>query len=220
MHAQGAVSRTRTPRGTLNPAAIVDAAISVLDSEPLESVTIKRLADRLGVRPMSLYTHFRDKDAILSAVSVELLSRIEIPRPTGNHFEQLKEMMRAYFRLLKQHPVLLQMNSLIDDTNTAELQFSEHVYACLNHLHVDQRTSVGLVASLLRFALGSALVYPIRKQWDDDPGHWQRVTAQWKQLPAQQYPAMRELKDDSAAFTQDEVFEFGLNALLAGIDSP
>lgn len=56
-------------------AAIVAAAIAVLDERGLDKLSLHAIAARLGVRQPALYYHFEDKDAILAAVAAEVLRR-------------------------------------------------------------------------------------------------------------------------------------------------
>jgi AcrR family transcriptional regulator len=206
--------RPRAPRGTLNQDVIVKAAIAVIDSEGLAALTTGRLADALGVRPMSLYAHFQDKDAILKAVAAELFGRFRTPERAGSDLELLGDMMRAYFTLLVDHPVLLQLGAAVEEVSPAEARFTETLHACLRRMNVDHHTAVGLVATMLRFVVGSALLYPIRRIWDEDPHHWERISRNLAALPPETYPALRELSQDFPHFTQHEAFEFGLRGML------
>lgn len=210
-------ARPRAPRGTLNRDVIVKAAAAVIDAEGLPALTTSRLAGELGVRPMSLYAHFQDKDAILKAVADELFGRFEMPEPADSDFDMLAAMMRAYFRLLVDHPVLLQLGVAVEEISPAEAQFNETVHACLQRLKIDHRVAVGLVATMLRFVIGSALIYPIRRAWDEDPHHWERIGRNMAALSPATYPAMRELARNFPSFTQHEAFEFGLKAMLITI---
>ncbi len=207
----------RAPRGTLSPEAIVHAAIELIDRDGLDAVTIRRLADRLGVRPMSLYTYFRDKDAILLAVTAELLSRFQWPDPGLDDVAWLRQVMRAYFELFITHPAILQINAPADGVGEVEARMSEQIYARLARLRVDHRTAIGLLATLIRFVLGCATLYPVRRAWDEDPQHWERVRQQLARLPAEVYPAMHATTLDFPTFTQQDVFEFGLDAILASL---
>ncbi len=212
-------ARGRAPRGALTPEAIVNAALAIIESDGLSALTTKRIADDLGVGTMSLYTHFRDKNAITKAVADELFDRFEMPDHPGSDLEMLGEMMRAYFRLLVDHPVLLQLGVAVEGISPAEARFVEAVYGCLQRLGVDHHTTVGIVATILRFVIGSALIYPIRKVWDEDANHWERISRTLVALPPQTYPAIHELARSFPTFTQLEAFEFGLQIQLKAIAS-
>lgn len=208
---------TRVPRGTLNQVVILTAAIAVIDTDGLPALTIGRLAQDLGVRPMSLYTHFRDKDAILQAVATALFERFEMPADAPSDIELLRKMMRAYFRLLVDNPALMVLSSSVDTVSPAEARFSDSLYGCLQRMRVDHHAAVGLVATMLRFVIGCATVYPVRRTWDEDPEHWERERQRLAQLPPEVYPSMHDLARDFPTFTQLEVFEYGLQTLLDAV---
>lgn len=211
--------RARVPRGTLNPDVIVTAAIAVIDRDGLGKLTTRRLAQELGVRPMSLYTHFRDKDAILRAVTDELFGRFQMPESTECDVEMLRRLMHSYFRLLTDHPVLLRLNEITDPVNVAEARISEAIHGRLRRLGFDQRSTVGLKATLLRHAIGCAFVHQTRRHWDEDPGHWEGYRRRLAGLPPETFPAIHELTQDFPAFTQLEAFSFGLETLLTAVAS-
>ncbi len=209
-------SRTpsRVPRGTLNPDLIVKAAIELIDKDGLESLTIGRLAKHLGVSPMSLYTHFRDKDAILLAVATELFSHVEMPEDDSSDLEMLRKTMRAYLHLLVDNPVLLKLYAAGREGNSIEVRFDDAIFGCLERMRIEPFTAVELSATLVRFVLGCALVYP-RKEWEDDPNSWGRAR---QRLPSTEtYPSIRELTRGDVPFSQKHLFESGLETILAGI---
>jgi AcrR family transcriptional regulator len=196
---------------------ILKAAISVIEADGMDALTIRGLARDLGVGPMALYTHFRDKDAILRAVAAELFGRFEVPSVASSDIELLRETMRGYFRLLIENPVLLRLDAAVDDINLAETPIFESIHACLERLRIDHRTAVGLAATLARFVVGSAFLYPRRCAWDDDPDHWAQYRRYLAMLSPVNYPSMHRLARDFPAFTQREVFEFGLETQLAAV---
>lgn len=63
----------------LTAAAIVDAAIEVADRDGLDALSMRRIADELGVGAMSLYRHIADKDALLVAMAAEAGRRYPYP---------------------------------------------------------------------------------------------------------------------------------------------
>lgn len=63
----------------LTTAAIVGAGIDVADRDGLEALSMRRLADELGVGAMSLYRHVADKDALLAEMAAEVGRRFPYP---------------------------------------------------------------------------------------------------------------------------------------------
>ncbi len=59
----------RPSKPLISRSAAVDASIAIIDSEGLNAFSLPRLAAHMGVRAPSLYHHFADKNAILTAVA-------------------------------------------------------------------------------------------------------------------------------------------------------
>ena len=76
----GKTSRRRAGWGTISRRQVVDAATRVVRAGGYEHMTIRSLAGELGVSPMSLYRHVRDKDDLLDEVVDRLLSEVWRPR--------------------------------------------------------------------------------------------------------------------------------------------
>lgn len=95
----------RRKRNTLSHDAIVAEAVSMLQDGALESLTLRGLAQRLGVAPMSLYTHFSSRDDLLRAVSEYLFTLFE-PPPAGDSWQDLvRNWLWANYRLFERYPV-------------------------------------------------------------------------------------------------------------------
>ncbi|MFQ5966450.1 MAG: TetR/AcrR family transcriptional regulator [Acidimicrobiia bacterium] len=66
-------------RERLSEESIVATALELIDREGVEAVTMRRLAEGLGVQPMAFYHHFGNKNALLDRVADEILAGIELP---------------------------------------------------------------------------------------------------------------------------------------------
>ena len=69
--AAGSPRRGRPPRAT--PEQIVDAAVTLVLTEPDEPLTMARVASAVGLTPMALYRHFRDRDELMDEVVGRIL---------------------------------------------------------------------------------------------------------------------------------------------------
>src|SRR4051812_23651059 len=92
----------RAERRPLTRDAIVDAAMTVLDRDGLAGLSMRKLADELGVGAASLYWHVGDKEELLSLLLDRIVGESQVPEPDPEHWqEQVKEMGRAARRLMK-----------------------------------------------------------------------------------------------------------------------
>lgn len=71
--------RRQATRRPLSRDVVLREAISLADVDGLEAVSMRRLAERLGVVPMALYKHVADKEDLLDGVVETLLA--DLPRP-------------------------------------------------------------------------------------------------------------------------------------------
>ncbi|MEU8022046.1 TetR/AcrR family transcriptional regulator [Micromonospora haikouensis] len=75
-------SATRAP-ARLSREAIVAAAIGLADRDGLAGLSMRRLAQHLGVDAMSIYYHLRDKDTLLAAMVDAVAAEIEADGEIG-----------------------------------------------------------------------------------------------------------------------------------------
>lgn len=71
----------RTPRRSKTD--VVDAALALLDRVGLPDLSMRRLADELGVQPSALYWHVENKQELLAAVSARILAPVGADGETG-----------------------------------------------------------------------------------------------------------------------------------------
>jgi AcrR family transcriptional regulator len=99
--------RTATPsraKAELNRSAIVERALTVMDAEGPDAVTIRRVAQEFGVTPMALYWHVANKDELLAAMGDALLADVVPPPATGPWHVQLRGVVDVLIRELSRHP--------------------------------------------------------------------------------------------------------------------
>jgi len=130
-----AASAGRAPWGTISREQVVDAATGVVKNGGYEEMTIRSLAADLGVAPMSLYRHVRDKDDLLDEVVDRLLAKAwrpsASPRDWRSWVVEAAEKLRRFLvnqpaalHVYLQHPVvspsaIARMNTMIDVLSVA-----------------------------------------------------------------------------------------------------
>src|SRR5262249_813453 len=100
----------RGPRPKFTVAEIVSVAVALADAEGLAAVSMRRVAEQLGVTAMSLYTYVPSKaellDLMVDAVRAEAVG--EAYAPDGWR-ARLAEVAKSNWELYRRHPWLLQV---------------------------------------------------------------------------------------------------------------
>src|SRR5690625_602342 len=96
------MARPRTPR--LSKDRIRDEALAIGDEHGLAAATMRALAERLGVQPSSLYSHFPTKDHVLDAVANRLVAEVDTSGFRRGWREGLFTWARSYHAALAAHP--------------------------------------------------------------------------------------------------------------------
>lgn len=100
--------------GDLNQ-ALVTTATECLEAMGVDGLSMRKLADALGVSRTAAYHHFKDKDALLSAIAAQGFSRwlskvkgiFEDPQHSAD--EKLKRFIHAYVRHAYEHPQMYEL---------------------------------------------------------------------------------------------------------------
>jgi AcrR family transcriptional regulator len=107
------MTRKINPPTTLSPRAraIVTAARSMLEETGPESLTLRHLADRLGMRAPSLYNHFPDKRSLEAALVATGLFELALALEAAarDETEPIGAVARAYRAYAGRHPELFRL---------------------------------------------------------------------------------------------------------------
>lgn len=99
--------RPQTER--LSRAAIVETAITVADADGIDGLSMRRIADHLGVGAMSLYRHVPNKDTLLAEMTDEIAGRYPYPAPEPGWTWRARVRVAADvdWQLYRRHPWVL-----------------------------------------------------------------------------------------------------------------
>jgi AcrR family transcriptional regulator len=124
-------ARTATPRQrpttTLSRDRIVAEAVALADEEGLDGVSMRRLAQRLSVDPMSLYNHVGDKDDLLDAMADAVVAEIVPPARTGDWPTDLRATILAARARLLRHPWAVAVISRPGEPRPATLTYMDGI---------------------------------------------------------------------------------------------
>lgn len=109
-------SQTNAGRSGLTLKAIVTAAIDLADSDGVEGLSMRKVAERLGAGTMSLYTYLPGKaellDLMIDTVYGQLYDSVETPsQQPGDWRAALRFIARQNWELYRRHPWLLQLQT-------------------------------------------------------------------------------------------------------------
>ena len=96
--------RERKKRNHLSREMIVTEAVAMLTEGPLDALTLRGLAKRLEVGPMSLYTYFSGRDALLNAVADHVYALFEQPEIGVSWQDYVRDWLWATYRLFQKFP--------------------------------------------------------------------------------------------------------------------
>lgn len=112
--------RRRAPRGSgdLLRDEILDAATALLlDIGHAKAVSIRSVAERVGVTPPSIYLHFQDKDALLDAVCARYFEKLDeemqrVSASQSDTIDVLRAQGLAYVRFAIENPELYRIATM------------------------------------------------------------------------------------------------------------
>lgn len=125
------VSRRQRPaKAALSRDAIVTAAVTLLRSEGLERLTMRRLAAVLDTGPASLYVYVRNTEALHAAVLDELLGEVDL-HGEGTWRDRLHALLRSYSAVLFGYPSVARLAVFTRPSGPHYLRLLERILALL-----------------------------------------------------------------------------------------
>jgi AcrR family transcriptional regulator len=91
-------------RAQLTRERVVAAGIELADRDGIESISMRRLAQELGVEAMSLYTHVRNKEDLLDGMVDAVIGEIPTSADGADWKTSLREMVLAARGVVLTHP--------------------------------------------------------------------------------------------------------------------
>jgi AcrR family transcriptional regulator len=182
----------------------VETALDIIDNEGLDAISMRRLADRLGVASASLYHHFHNKEEVLLAVC-GLIFR-EIPFPDDRTERWAAFMARTAYSvrtIMLQHPNALPLMARLPPR-----QVIPHIYERFGNLLHKLGVPVDMISVIISafdaLVIGSAALKLDRGQTNALESDTQPSSplAEWERANTR---------------TEEEVFRISCHALANGI---
>lgn len=213
-----------TNRVSLTPRTVVEGALALADAEGLEAVTIRRLAEELGVTPMALYWHFRNKDELLQSVAASIFEEIDLSvDATATWQKQLRALLGSMLVVLRDHPPTAILLSTRTVSSESSLLATEIMLDILRRggFSPEEATQISRHAfsTITNLVSGKPGVVA-REESGEQIDTRQRARLFLESLPKERYPRLVEAATPlSEGMEQEAYFAFGLDLLLAGIEA-
>jgi len=204
-------------RQSLSRERVLEAALSLADTHGLDSVSMRNLAQTLGVEAMSLYNHVANKNDLLDSMVDRVFAEIELPE-AGDWRQCMRGRAVSARRVLTLHPWAI---GLLDSRGTpgpATLRHHDWMIGVLRN------NGFSLAMTADAFAVLDSFIYGFVAQESSLPSsklpdHAREIV---NNLPTKQYPHLAELTRGyvlPTGYDFSDSFEFGLDLVLDGLDS-
>jgi AcrR family transcriptional regulator len=198
---------------------VLRAAISLADESGIESLTMRRLAQELGVEAMTLYYYVANKDEILHGIVDIVLSEFELPSSGAEWKAAIRKTAISAHDVLVRHPWAASLMLSATGSSPARWRYMDAILGCLREAGFSADMTDHGYHALDSHITGFTL-WEVQVQID--PQTLPDLAATFlRELPVDEYPHLVEhvhqhLKerspDDEGAFT------FGLDLILDGLE--
>src|SRR6201996_7841196 len=206
----------------LSKRTATENALKLADADGLDALTIRKLAQHLGVTPMALYWHFRSKEDLLEGVAEQVWGEIDVNvDPDAPWWAQLQGLLESLVAVLRAHSAEAQLLLEHEKRNEAALRPTEVTLDVLRRAGFDPKHASAIARSTLW--TGITLVM-------SEPGFFPELSEQERAekqrrsrielalLPIDKYPRLVECAEPMSACDDPEFhYRFGIDVFIDGI---
>lgn len=220
----------RGPRKRVSVDAIIAAAIELADADGLAAFSMRRVAERVGLSVMSLYTSVPDRAGLIGLMVDEAVGRTEMPPHEGEVRERLRGVSRVLWDEYHRHPWLLDAQRhrpWIGPHVSARYEWELEAVdgAGLDDVAMDH--VIALIEShVAASATNSIAAHAIETETGQTDLEWWSVNAPILErvMPGDAFPVSGRVgstvgHEYQAVTSTLAVYEFGLDVILDGIDA-
>jgi AcrR family transcriptional regulator len=203
-------------RPALSRERVLRSAVAIADAGGIASLTIRSLAQELGVKPMSVYHHVANKDEILDGIVDLVFGEIELPSAGGDWRSEMRRRADSARQALKRHPWAIGLMESRTAPGPATLRHHDAVLGALRGAGF----SVELTAHA--YALLDSYIYGFALQEATLPFNGPETVGDIaepmiREFPVGEYPHLVELATEFVlrpGYDFGDEFEFGLSLIL------
>ena len=197
---------------------VLAGAIAVADAGGIGTLTIRSLAEELGVKPMTLYHHVESKEAILDGIIDAIFSEIDLPSDGAGWRSAMRERAISARGVLRRHPWATTLMDSRRNPGPATLRHHDAVIGTLRRAGFSVPMAGHAYALLDSYIYGFAVQEAALPNPESTP---EVAEALLERFRAEDYPYLVELTTEHVlqpGYGYDREFEFGLEVVLDGIE--
>lgn len=208
------------PRVPLSRQRLLKAAAALADRGGVGALSMRKLAQELGVEAMSLYHHVANKDEILDALVDVVFGEIGLPRTDLDWKAALRERAIAARATLLRHPWAISLMESRPIPGDANLRHHDAVLALLRHAGFSIEMAAHAFSALNSYIYGFALqetTLPFRGPEEAAVV----VESILEHFPADDYPHLFEMAVEHVlqpGYDYGDEFLYGLDLVLDGLE--
>jgi AcrR family transcriptional regulator len=198
---------------------VLRAAVELADTGGIASLTIRSLAEKLDVKPTSVYHHVANKEGILDGIVDEVFAEIELPRAGGDWRAELRRRADSARRTLRRHSWAIGLMESRSTPGAATLHHHDAVLACLRAAGFSVELTAHAYALLDSYIYGFA-VQEASLPFDATNTAGAVAEAIMEQFAEGAYPHLVEMAAEhitKPGYSFGNEFEFGLDLILDGL---
>ncbi len=206
-------------RAPLTRDRILRAAVRLADKQGIESLSMRNLAQALGVEAMSLYNHVTNKEDALDGIVEIVAAKIDLPTIGGDWKAAMRRRAISAHQVLCHHPWAAMLIVSRVNVGPAMLRYVDATIGCLHaagfSYEMADRAWNAIDNHIYGFTL-QALNFPLQAtEYVESARNFLPL------IPQDQYPYLRELSQQIIGGTHNGVqdFTFGLDLILDGLES-
>jgi DNA-binding transcriptional regulator YhcF (GntR family) len=216
-----------TRRARLTQREIVETGVRIADADGLPFVTMRRVADSLGVSTMALYRHVPNKGDLTLRMTDSVFAGVRLPDiPVAAWRPRLDAAAHLFWSVFIRHPWAAEVFSISRPQLMPNvLPLAEWSLSTLRAMGFGTHDTLCAHINLFAHVRGMALARLAEAQAEKDTGmsaddwmrHHDRSLRQWADSAS--HPGLGDVIREPFDFHLDTVFEYGLQRLLDGIDA-
>jgi AcrR family transcriptional regulator len=211
--------RRQRPRGTITQDAVIDAALIIVDRAKVDGLTIRAVARQVGAPPMSLYSHFANKEQLLDLMYGEIVRRMYPDQGHASWQSELFALCQHIRSLLLEHPNWTALLARLAAQRSVPVR--ERILAMMVADGIGPDVALmafsGAVISSTGFVLGELTLRT--SEGESTLAHRYERLREWSET-TEDAPVTSSAMAKTARYDADAVFLFTLRALVQGISVP